>query len=67
MDHEALNDMKASELKIMCKGMGVSGSKSELIDRIIEASEPARIEESVPSMDQAIDCLLYTSPSPRDE
>ena len=44
MDHEALNDMKASELKIMCKGMGlrVSGSKSELINRIIEASEPAR-------------------------
>ena len=60
MDHEALNDMKASELKIMCKGMGlrVSGSKSELINRIIEASEPARKEESVPSMDQAIDALL---------
>ena len=60
MDHEALNDMKASELKIMCKGMGlrVSGNKSELINRIIEASEPARKEESVPSMDQAIDALL---------
>ena len=60
MDHEALNGMKASELKIMCKGMGlrVSGSKSELIKRIIEASEPSKKQESIPSMDQAIDALL---------
>ena len=60
MDHEALNGMKASELKIMCKGMGlrVSGSKSELIKRIIEASDPSKKQESIPSMDQAIDALL---------
>ena len=60
MDHEALNDMKASELKISKRnGSTCLRSKSEFfINRIIEASEPARIEELVPSMDQAIDALL---------
>ena len=60
MDHEALRDMKVSELKIMCKGMGlrVSGSKSELISRIMDASIRKEEDASKSSIDDAINALL---------
>ncbi len=60
MDQDDLNALKASELKMMCKerGLRVSGTKSELIGRLMENQHQIENGPINESLDAAVDALL---------
>ena len=65
-DTGGLNIKTGNLMTLMKKDMGGAANVLALAKMIMDAKLPVRLRLLIPAVENAISCLLYTSPSPRD-